>query len=106
VTIFSASVRKEEAFKFCLDSRNKGALPLDPACPEGLSVRSPAILPYYHKFWKMKNKKEKKKPGLNGRYLSPMKSLLLSSSCFFPFAKALLFFVFLCMCCVVAAIAL
>jgi hypothetical protein len=27
-----------------LDTRNNGALPLDPACPERLSVRSPAVL--------------------------------------------------------------
>jgi hypothetical protein len=38
-------MRQEEAFKFCLDTRNNEALPLDPACPERLSVRSPAVLP-------------------------------------------------------------
>jgi hypothetical protein len=38
-------MRHEEAFKFCLDTRNNGALSLDPAYPERLSVRSPAILP-------------------------------------------------------------
>jgi hypothetical protein len=37
---------QEEGFKFNFDTRNNGALPLDPACPECLSVRSPADLPY------------------------------------------------------------
>jgi len=32
-------------FKFCLDVKNNGALPLDPACPERLNVRSQADLP-------------------------------------------------------------
>jgi hypothetical protein len=34
-------------FKFYLDSRNNGALPLDPACTEHLSVCSPAVLPWW-----------------------------------------------------------
>jgi hypothetical protein len=37
---------QEEGFKFCLNTRNIVALLLDPACPECLSVRSPASLPY------------------------------------------------------------
>jgi len=37
---------QEEGFKFCLDTRNNGALPLDWACPEHLSLWSPAGLPY------------------------------------------------------------
>jgi hypothetical protein len=37
-------MRQEKMFKFCLDTRNNGALPLDPACPERLSARSPAVL--------------------------------------------------------------
>jgi hypothetical protein len=56
----------------------------------------------------LENEKQerKEKPWPEWTLSIPMKSLLLSSSCFFPFAKALLFFVFPCMCCVVAAIAL
>jgi hypothetical protein len=38
-------MHQEEGFKFCLDTKNNGALPLDPACPERLSVRSQADLP-------------------------------------------------------------
>jgi hypothetical protein len=37
---------QEKRFKFCLDTRNNEALPLDPACPEHLSVRSPTGLHY------------------------------------------------------------
>jgi hypothetical protein len=40
-------MRQEQAFKFYWDTGNKGALPLDPACPEHLSVRSPALRPYH-----------------------------------------------------------
>jgi hypothetical protein len=40
-------MHQEEGFKFCLDTRTSEALPLDPACPECLSVRSLAGLPYY-----------------------------------------------------------
>jgi hypothetical protein len=36
---------QEEAFKFYFDTRNNGALLLDPACLERLNVRSPALLP-------------------------------------------------------------
>jgi hypothetical protein len=40
-------MRQEEGFNFfLLEQRKNGALPLDLACPERLSVRSPAILPY------------------------------------------------------------
>jgi hypothetical protein len=39
-------MHQEEGFKFCLDTKNNRALPLDPASPEHLSVRSPAGLPY------------------------------------------------------------
>jgi hypothetical protein len=38
-------MHQEEVFKLCLDTKNNKALPLDPACPERLSVRSSAILP-------------------------------------------------------------
>jgi hypothetical protein len=31
-------MHKDEGFKFCLDTGNKEALPLDPACPERFSV--------------------------------------------------------------------
>ncbi len=37
---------QEEGFKFCLDTKNNKALPLDPACPECLSVCSLAVLSY------------------------------------------------------------
>jgi len=38
---------QEERFKFCLDTRNKGALAtLDPAYTECLSIQSSADLPY------------------------------------------------------------
>jgi hypothetical protein len=37
---------QEKGFKFCLDIRNKGALPLDLACPKRLNVDSPTVLPY------------------------------------------------------------
>ncbi len=45
-------MRREEDFKscfckFCLDTRNDGGLPLDPACLEHLSVQSSAGLPYH-----------------------------------------------------------
>jgi hypothetical protein len=36
---------QEEGFKFGLDTRKSGSLPLDPAYPESLYVRSPAGLP-------------------------------------------------------------
>ncbi len=38
---------QEEGFKFCLDTRNNGALPLDLACPENLNVWSPVDLLYF-----------------------------------------------------------
>jgi hypothetical protein len=38
-------MHQEEGFNFCLDTKNNGALPLDMACPERLSVWSPAGLP-------------------------------------------------------------
>ncbi len=38
-------MRQEEGLKFCLDTKNNGALPLDPACPKCLSAWSPAGLP-------------------------------------------------------------
>jgi hypothetical protein len=38
-------MRQEEAFKFCLDTKNNETLPLDPAGPEHLSVWSLAGLP-------------------------------------------------------------
>jgi hypothetical protein len=34
-------MRQEEGFKFCFDTINNKALPLDPTCPEHLSVWSP-----------------------------------------------------------------
>jgi hypothetical protein len=37
-------MRQEEGFKFCLNTRDNGALPLDLACPKRLSVRLPAGL--------------------------------------------------------------
>jgi hypothetical protein len=40
-------MHQQEGFKFCLDAINNRALPLDLACPEHLSVWSPASLPYY-----------------------------------------------------------
>jgi hypothetical protein len=46
---------QEEGFKFCLDTRNKGAFSLDLACPECLSVWSLAGLPYYHQIEWQKN---------------------------------------------------
>ncbi len=42
------SVSDGQGFQFCLDNRNNRALPLDPACPENLSVWSPAGLSYVH----------------------------------------------------------
>jgi hypothetical protein len=39
-------MHQEERFKFCFDTKNNRALPLDSACPEHLSVWSPANLPY------------------------------------------------------------
>jgi len=44
--IFSVPNVPMEGFKFYLDTRNNGALPFDPDCPECLSVRSPDTLPY------------------------------------------------------------
>jgi len=38
-------MRQQQGFKFCLDTKNNKALPLDLACPERLNVHSPAILP-------------------------------------------------------------
>jgi len=38
---------QEEGFKFCLDAKNNGALPLDPAWPELLSVGHWPIYPIY-----------------------------------------------------------
>jgi len=46
--IVSVSDDQEGRFQFCLDTRNNRALPLDPACPEHLSVWSSAGLPYVH----------------------------------------------------------
>jgi hypothetical protein len=45
-------MRQEEVFKFCLDTKNNGALPLDLACHERLSVHSLTVLPY-HRFMSM-----------------------------------------------------
>jgi hypothetical protein len=45
-TIVSVSNVPREGFKFCLDTRNNIVLPMDPACPEHLSVRWLASLPY------------------------------------------------------------
>jgi hypothetical protein len=61
----------EEGFKFCLDTRNNRAFPLDPACPEHLNVRSLAGLPYgvfiflvcTQEKEKEKKKKRKKRDG-------------------------------------------
>jgi hypothetical protein len=39
-------MHQEEAFKFCLDTKNNEALPLDLAYPKHLSVCSPTVLPY------------------------------------------------------------
>jgi len=39
-------MRQEDRFKFCLDTKNNRALPLDLACPERLSVQSLVDLPY------------------------------------------------------------
>jgi len=39
---------QEVGLKFCLDTENNRALPLDLACPECLSVWSPANLPLYN----------------------------------------------------------
>jgi hypothetical protein len=38
---------QEEAFKFCLDTRNNKALLLDISCLERLNVQSIASLPYF-----------------------------------------------------------
>jgi hypothetical protein len=40
-------MRQKEGFKFCLDTRNNRAVPLDPAWPEHLNVQSPASLPLH-----------------------------------------------------------
>jgi hypothetical protein len=48
---------QKEGFKFCLNTRNNGALPLHPACPDRLSVWSPAGLPtpaWHHENFKRK----------------------------------------------------
>ncbi len=42
---FSASSASKKVFKFCWDTKNNKAFPLDLACPERLNVRSFAILP-------------------------------------------------------------
>jgi hypothetical protein len=39
----------KEGFKFCWDTKNNGALPLDPACPKLLNVQSPTGLPNWGK---------------------------------------------------------
>jgi hypothetical protein len=39
-------MRKEEGFKFCLNTKNIGTLPLNLAYPECLNVQSPIGLPY------------------------------------------------------------
>jgi hypothetical protein len=39
-------MHQEEAFKFCLDTKNNGALPLDPIYLKCLDVCSPIVLPY------------------------------------------------------------
>jgi len=65
----------EEGFKFCLDTRNNGALPLDPACLERLNVRSLANLPYCSGVFsflvctqeKEKKRKEKERKKRNGK---------------------------------------
>jgi len=41
-----SQMHQEERFKFCLDTRNNGALPLDPPCHERLNVQSPVSLFY------------------------------------------------------------
>jgi len=46
LTIVSVSNVARGGFKFCLDIGNNRTLPLDPACPECLSVRSLADLLY------------------------------------------------------------
>jgi hypothetical protein len=38
-------MHQDKGFKFFLDTKNKKAIPLDPAYPELLSVRSLAVLP-------------------------------------------------------------
>jgi hypothetical protein len=38
LTIVRVSNASREGFKFCLETRNNGALPLDLTCPEHLSV--------------------------------------------------------------------
>jgi hypothetical protein len=38
-------MRQEEWFKFCFDTKNNRALPLNLACPEHLSVQSLVSLP-------------------------------------------------------------
>jgi hypothetical protein len=37
-----------EWVKFGLDTKNNGALPLDPTCPTCLNIQSPTNLPYGH----------------------------------------------------------
>jgi hypothetical protein len=39
-------MRQEGRFKFCLDTKNNRALPLNPACLERSSVQSLADLPF------------------------------------------------------------
>jgi hypothetical protein len=41
-------MRQEERFKFSLDTKHNGALPLDPACPEHLNAQSPAQFTLLH----------------------------------------------------------
>jgi len=43
--ILSASDAPKEGIQACLDPKSNEAYPLDPACPERLSVCSPIILP-------------------------------------------------------------
>jgi hypothetical protein len=38
--LLMCQIHQEEGFKFCLDSRNNGPIPSNPACPERLNVRS------------------------------------------------------------------
>ncbi len=45
-TIFNAPYVPIGGFKFCLDTKNNGALPLDPTYTEHLNVWSPTSLPY------------------------------------------------------------
>jgi hypothetical protein len=47
--LLMCQMRQEEGFKFCLDTNNIGALPLEPS-PECLSVWSPANLPPIYRY--------------------------------------------------------